>query len=46
MEGDWTIQHIISMYNHHLITMPSVLKAFKHALTFGVSIDNKMHKDM
>lgn len=46
MEGDWTIQHIISIYDHHLIAMPSVLKAFKQALTFGVRLDNKMHKDM
>ncbi|KAK0153405.1 hypothetical protein N1851_004914 [Merluccius polli] len=37
MEGDWTIQHIISTYHNQLIAMPSVLTAFKHALTFGAS---------
>ena len=33
MEGDWTIQHIISTYRIQLSAMPSVLTAFKHALT-------------
>lgn len=37
MQGDWTIQHIISTYHNQLITMPSVLTAFKHALSFGAS---------
>ncbi|KAL0968294.1 hypothetical protein UPYG_G00264930 [Umbra pygmaea] len=37
MQQDWTIQHIISTYHNHLIAMPSVLTAFKHALTFGAS---------
>ncbi|KAI7809869.1 hypothetical protein IRJ41_019839 [Triplophysa rosa] len=40
MEGDWTIQHIISTYHNHLLAMPSVLTAFKHALTFGASTAN------
>ena len=37
MEGDWTIQHIISTYRIQLSAMPSVPTAFKHALTFGAS---------
>ncbi|ROL42974.1 hypothetical protein DPX16_1132 [Anabarilius grahami] len=32
MQRDWTIQHTISTYHNHLIAMPSVLTAFKHAL--------------
>ncbi|KAK0151848.1 hypothetical protein N1851_006772 [Merluccius polli] len=35
IEGDWTIQHILSKYRTHGIAMPSVSTAFKHALTFG-----------
>jgi len=31
IEGDWTVQHILSKYHTHLIGMPSVLTAFKHA---------------
>uniref|UniRef100_A0A8C1RPS8 DUF4371 domain-containing protein n=1 Tax=Cyprinus carpio TaxID=7962 RepID=A0A8C1RPS8_CYPCA len=37
MQGDWTIQHIISTCHNQLIAMPSVLTAFKHALSFGAS---------
>jgi len=37
IEGDWTIQHILSNYHMHLKAMPSVMTAFKHALTFGAS---------
>ncbi|CAL8254540.1 unnamed protein product [Boreogadus saida] len=36
-EANWTIQHIISTYRIQLSAMPSVLTAFKHALTFGAS---------
>ncbi|KAJ0066809.1 hypothetical protein NL108_002860, partial [Boleophthalmus pectinirostris] len=35
--GNWTIQHIISTFHIQLSAMPSVLTAFKHALTFGAS---------
>ncbi|KAI2645227.1 Zinc finger MYM-type protein 1 [Labeo rohita] len=37
-EGDnWTTKLILSKYHKALQTMPSVLTAFKHALTFGAS---------
>lgn len=35
--GKWSIQHMISTYRNRMIDMPSVLSAFKHVLTFGVS---------
>ncbi len=38
MEADWIIQHILSKYHTHLMAMPSVLTAFKLALTFGASM--------
>lgn len=37
IEGDWTIQHILSNYHTYLKAMPSVMTAFKHAVTFGAS---------
>lgn len=37
-EGDnWTTKLILSKYHKALQTMPSILTAFKHALTFGAS---------
>ncbi|XP_073730590.1 uncharacterized protein [Misgurnus anguillicaudatus] len=37
-EGDnWTTKFVLSKYHTVLQTMPSVLTAFKHALTFGAS---------